>query len=497
MRWKPDRLLVRLLAPYLLTLAIVAAGLLAYGDWVLRSYSLEPTSAEVIDRMLAGMWIALVIAAAAMLLPVLLVSRRISERLTRLAEFSKAVAYAGMPASAVADAEDTVSRLEADLAAMATSLGEQLRSAREEKGKLEAVLRGMVEGVLVIDRDGTIRLSNQRADQLFGGTARSPLLGQPLINVSRDPELRDLVRAVMSGRGERHIRTVTLEGEGRETLQVTATPIPELNEPQLFILVFHDITELKRLEVTRRDFVANVSHELRTPLTAIRGYAETLRERAIEDPLLARKFVGIIERHSERLGRLIDDLLILSDLELGRTELQRAPMPLGPAVDAAIDVVREKAEQRQVVISKQLSENLPSLYADADRVEQVLVNLIDNAVKYTSPGGSVTVRAALASPSGPAQERIGGDVQQRPWIEIAVIDTGIGIPKHELPRLTERFYRVDKARSRELGGTGLGLAIVKHIVQAHQGALRIESEPGRGTCVRVYLPAAVTEAAAA
>jgi len=444
------------------------------------------------QRVRNAIWVGVLVAALAALWPTLVLTRRMSERLTRLAEFSNTVAAGGEPPALLPGDADLLGRLEENLVAMAHGLRAQLHAAREEKGKLEAVLSGMVEGVLVIDRAGTIRLANQRAERLFGLTPPERLVGQPLINVSRDPDLQDLVRTMLRGEAEKSlVREIVFERGDRETLRVTATPIAEATErPVLFILVFHDITELKKLEATRRDFVANVSHELRTPLTAIRGYAETLQGGAIGNPELASKFVGVIERHSERLGRLIDDLLTLSDLELGRTELQRTAMPLVPAVDAAIDVVRTKAVRGQVDLQRQVPADLPALYADPDRVEQVLVNLIDNAVKYTPAGGRVTVSATSAPPPSngariPASER---------WVQICVADTGIGVPAQDLPRLTERFYRVDKARSRELGGTGLGLAIVKHIVQAHQGALRIESDVGRGTRVRVWLPAAESAA---
>jgi two-component system phosphate regulon sensor histidine kinase PhoR len=450
-------------------------------------------------RIRVAMWGGFGVAALLGLPLAFVVTRRLSARLAALAAFSDAVAEGQPPPPLLPQGRDTLARLEKQLVAMANSLHAQLETAREEKGKLEAVLRGMVEGVLVVDRSGTIQLSNQRADWLFRVGAHETLVGQPLINVSRDPDLQDLVRNVMRGdTGRPLVREITLEGAGRENLQVTATPLDEPNSrPRLFILVFHDITELKRLEATRRDFVANVSHELRTPLTAIRGYAETLRAGAVDDPKLASKFVAVIERHSERLGRLINDLLTLSDLELGRTALQRVPLALGPAVDAAMDVVREKAERGNVQVRRDLPPELPPIHADPDRVEQVLVNLIDNAVKYTPPGGRVTVSACMAGQSGngsplaAARELVGS------WVEICVADTGIGVPKQDLPRLTERFYRVDKARSRELGGTGLGLAIVKHIVQAHGGALRIESDLGHGTRVHVYLPAGATLPASA
>jgi two-component system phosphate regulon sensor histidine kinase PhoR len=240
--------------------------------------------------------------------------------------------------------------------------------------------------------------------------------------------------------------------------------------------VFHDITEIKRLETMRRDFVANVSHELRTPLTAIRGYAETLLNGALDDPVRARNFLGVIDRHSERLSRLIDDLLTLSDLELGKSPLKREAVLLESLVDEVVEILGEKAERSGVRLVKHLPTGLPLLLGDSDRLQQVLINLADNAVKYTPRGGTVTIAAEVAA---------NGDV---PSIVVSVTDTGGGIPSEELPRLTERFYRVDKARSRELGGTGLGLAIVKHIVQAHGGKLHIASTVNVGTTVRFSVP---------
>lgn len=462
-------LLGNLLAPYVLGTAAFAAVLYFGGS----------------------AWLALGVAAVTALAPLWLLARRLSQ----LTELSRAIAAGGDLRRAEGD--DTVSRLESNLLAASRNFRAQLQAAREEKEKLEAVLSGMVEGVLVLDRAGDIRLSNRCAERLFGVAPGETLVGRPLISVSRDPDLRDLVREVMqAGVAGPCMREITLDAQGRGSLQVTATPLGEAGSAgQLFILVFHDLTELKRLEATRRDFVANVSHELRTPLTAIRGYAETLQSGALEDPALARRFVEVIARHSERLGRLIDDLLALSDLELGRTEIQRAPISLVSAVDAAVEVVRDKAEQRRVQLQRDIPGDTPMVLADQDRIEQLLVNLVDNAVKYTPEGGSVTVRAKV---DGPPPEDAGAAPPEggvHDWVQVSVVDTGIGIPRNELPRLTERFYRVDKARSRALGGTGLGLAIVKHIVQAHGGALRIESELGRGTAVSVYLPAAARAAA--
>jgi len=429
-------------------------------------------------RIRMAIWIGFAVAALAALWPALALARRLSARVERLVEFSNAVASGEQAPPLLREGDDVVTRLETNLVAMAGSLSAQLRAARDEKDKLEAVLSGMVEGVLVIDRYGTVHLSNQRADRLFGSRDAS-LVGRPMIDVSRDPDLQALVRGVMRGDAQQpRAHEITLDTPTRETLRVTATPIGDAGGvPQLFILVFHDITELKKLETMRRDFVANVSHELRTPLTAIRGYAETLQGGVINDAAVTANFVGVIERHSERLGRLIDDLLTLSDLELGRTELQRVPTSVAHAVDATIELVRDKAARGQVEIRRDIPDDVPAVDADPDRLEQVLVNLIDNAVKYTPAGGSVTVSArCIDGPTG--------------CVEICVADTGVGVSRLDLPRLTERFYRVDRARSRELGGTGLGLAIVKHIVQAHGGTLRIDSDLGKGTRVYVRLPAA-------
>jgi two-component system phosphate regulon sensor histidine kinase PhoR len=221
--------------------------------------------------------------------------------------------------------------------------------------------------------------------------------------------------------------------------------------------------------------VANVSHEIRTPLTAIHGYIETLLDGALEEPEHARRFLEIAHRHTERLGRLVDDLTDLSNIELGRVTLRTEPVRVAEVIESVLAVMSHRAEQGAVRLGSELAEGL-TVTADRDRLSQILINLVDNAVKYTPAGGQVTVRAT-SLPEGMA--------------EITVVDTGIGIPPGDLPRITERFYRVDRARSRELGGTGLGLAIVKHLVTAHGGQLRIESQPGRGTAIHVTLPAGI------
>ena len=367
----------------------------------------------------------------------------------------------------------------------------RVERAGGEKARLEAVLGGMVEGVVVIDTNGTVLLSNSRAQEILELPADQPSLGRSLIELTRNPDLHNLIRRVKA-EGEfdqSSALDVVLDAAGQRVVQVAATPIEEpAGTVHAFILVFHDITDLKRTERVRRDFVANVSHELRTPLAAIRGYTETLLGGALDEPLEARRFLVIIERHAERLGRLVNDLLTLSDLELGLSELRCVPVRPELVVEATFDILRDKAIQGDIQLEQRLDPATPPVDADQDRLEQALLNLVDNSIKYTPNGGSVTVHISPVLPAeisaAPRPSEVGG------FVEIAVRDTGIGVPAGELPRLTERFYRVDRARSRELGGTGLGLAIVKHIVQVHGGRMSIESELNRGTTVRLFLPAA-------
>ncbi len=422
---------------------------------------------------------------------------RARQRVRLLARFAHALGEAAPLPALPSPLAGELGRLQLALERTAGAVAHRLESMRGEERRAQAVLGGMVEGVLVIDATGAVLLSNQRAEELLELPPGELHVGRPLIELTRHPDVHALVRRVMAEGGlERSLRQeVALDAARQHVLQVTATSLREApGASGAFILVLHDISDLKHLERMRRDFVANVSHELRTPLAAISGYAETLLGGALGDPERARQFLGIIERHAQRLGRLVEDLLTLSDLELGRAALQRESIRVEPVVDAAFETLRQKAAAAGVALERVISPETPWLDADPDRLEQALVNLLDNAIKYTPEGGRVTVstrtvRGAEVLAALPQAE--GAE-----FVEIAVADTGIGVPSEDLPRLTERFYRVDKARSRELGGTGLGLAIVKHIVQAHGGWMRIESQLGRGTTVRLCVPRAGERTAA-
>jgi two-component system phosphate regulon sensor histidine kinase PhoR len=404
----------------------------------------------------------------------LVLSRGMLRRIQRLVAFARRIA-SGEPAPYLGpERPDDLGVLEEQLGEMAARVGRTIGHLRVEQDRLEAILRGMVEGVLVTDLGGAVVLINARARELLGIPLDLDGRGRPLIELVRDPALAELSHEVRAGAAIVS-RDVPLGGGGR-TVQVNAAPLRDPDGTVFgFVLVLHDVTELRRLEVVRRDFVANVSHELRTPLTAIKGYAETLLGTAGDDRETARRFLEVIDRHSERLGRLIDDLLTLSDLELGLTEIGRVPVAVAPALEDVVEILRDRAARAGVAVGIEVQPGTPALLGDPDRLRQVLINLVENAIKYTPEGGRVVVRAAPAADG---------------MVAVAVEDTGIGIPAPDIPRLTERFFRVDKARSRALGGTGLGLAIVKHLVQAHGGSLAITSTLGSGTTVTVRIPAA-------
>lgn len=436
---------------------------------------------ETLSSMGTAILFGLVALSVAGLLFALLFSGRLGSRVARMTEFSRKVSRGDFPPEPLpVQGDDELSILERHLNEMSFSLQAKIRGVVDERDKLESVLRCMGEGVLVLDTHGRVILLNDNARRMFQLAPDMELNGASVLEISRHPEMKKLMQEVLAcdGAEECFSREVTLEGE--RSFRVNAASLKsDAEKPLGYILVFHDVTELKRLETVRADFVANVSHELRTPLAAIRGYAETMLQSPPEDPAMARQFLEVIDRHSERLGRLIDDLLTLSDLESGRVRIDRERVNPAEVVRKSLELLQDQAKKRQVTLTREVGDGLPFIPADPDRLQQLLINLIDNAIKYTPRGGRIRVAAQAAQLPG----------NDGPMVELSVEDTGCGIPERDIPRLTERFYRVDRARSRELGGTGLGLAIVKHIVQAHGGVLRIESEIQKGTRVRVFLPA--------
>jgi two-component system phosphate regulon sensor histidine kinase PhoR len=358
---------------------------------------------------------------------------------------------------------DEVGDLAAVMNEMANRIESQLTNLADEKNRLDTILRGMGEGVMVTDATGVINLVNPAFRALFA--IQEEVEGKPLIEISRHPALNTAFRMVMDTRDER-LEEITLQVDRGKTILTHWVPLEENGQIRGVVVVFHDITDLKRLEKVRRDFVANVSHELRTPVSVIKGYAETLLTGALEkDPVQASRFIEIIHSHSERLANLIGDLLALSALESGDLTLELAPLSIMNAVRQACNLLEQKAGSKGVSIYLDGVEGAPPVLADQGRIEQVLVNLLENAIKYTPAKGSVKISAQDFADT----------------LKISITDTGDGIPAKDLPRIFERFYRVDSARSRDLGGTGLGLSIVKHIVQLHGGDVSAESVQGKGS----------------
>ena len=337
---------------------------------------------------------------------------------------------------------------------MAGRLEEQITSLASERNRLDAILVGMGEGLMVVDANGVVTLVNPAFRRLLA--VDEQVVGRPLSHITRHPSLHKAFRTVRDEKRELQEEMI-LTAAGEKTLMTSWVPLRGMQGITGVVAVFHDISDLKRLEKVRRDFVANVSHELRTPVTVIKGYAETLLEGVMaDDPSRATRFVEIILNHSGRLTDLITDLLSLSELESADFSLQLQPVAVESTIRRACSLLEGKAEGKNIVLVTPTGE-LPRVLADQGRLEQVLINLVDNGIKYTPPGGRVTITVAVE-----------GDA-----VRIAVRDTGPGIPPESIPRLFERFYRVDAGRSRDEGGTGLGLAIVKHIVQLHGGTVLV------------------------
>ncbi|GJL55302.1 MAG: hypothetical protein NPIRA02_24340 [Nitrospirales bacterium] len=360
---------------------------------------------------------------------------------------------------------------------LTSRLRERMHRLEGERVKVTTILDSMVEGVMALDAQGRILVANPSVQRILD-FRHAKLEDYSLLEVVRNRELADLLEWCQSlDVSERCSREVVLTMPQRRVLEVNAMPLELVDQRRGLVLVLHDITELRRLENVRAEFVANVSHELRTPLTAIKGYLETLLDESSPDPAMYRRFLSVALTHADRLGRLVNDLMNLSDIETGKITLKRDRVPLADVVSEVVGIYHNEAIKKGVSLISRVSPDI-HVWVDRDRLSQILINLVDNAMKYTTEAGEIHFTTALTT--------------QREYIVLRVQDTGQGIPPVDLPRITERFYRVDKARSREEGGTGLGLAIVKHLVHVQGGTIQIDSELGKGTTVDVSLPSRVS-----
>ncbi len=348
------------------------------------------------------------------------------------------------------------------------SLSGKVIALERQVASMQAILAHMVEGVIAVDVDTKIISWNPAAEKIFG-ILKNEAEGRFFLEVVRNSDLAAVIGKVLENK-EFISQEITLIWPLQKIFQVNVSPIFENAKIKGCLLVIHDITELRRLETIRRDFVANVSHELRTPLTSIKGFVETLQEGALEDRAHARDFLKVIQDHANRLDNLVKDLLSLSSLESREIALDKDNVDLKALSEQVIQGFSSQLKKRSLVISNDLPDL--SVQADYTKIEQVMINLFDNAIKFNRDTGFIKVHHQ--------------ELQDK--IKIIVEDSGIGIPAKDIHRIFERFYRVDKARSRELGGTGLGLSIVKHIVELHGGSVGVESTEGLGSQFWFTLP---------
>lgn len=429
----------------------------------------------VLTDRLSQLRTAVLLAAAVATLVALLLgflhARRVTRPLLEMAVAAEAIAGGDYDGSVEIASDDELGTLGRTFNAMSRQLHRSLEMVEADRNKLTAILTSMVEGVVAVDRDERVVHINRVAGSLLG-IVPEDCIGRPLWEISRIPELSEALAETLRSEQLVH-RSIRLAGHKDRILDLHASPLDAGGGVLAgAVMVLDDVTQLRRLETMRRDFFGNVSHELKTPVAAIHGLVETLIEDPEATPAIRIRFLTKIRNQSERLSNLVTDLLSISRLESGGRIADLEPLDLEEVVEAITRSLTPTAESRQVAIETTLSEEPCWVLGDEEALRQAISNLVENAVKFSPAGGVVEVR--VTTPSD--------------LVLIEVEDHGIGIEQRHLERIFERFYRVDKARSRELGGTGLGLAIVKHTVLAMNGQVTVESTPGRGTVFQISLP---------
>ena len=396
-------------------------------------------------------------------------SRPLAEPMARILEGARAMARGDLGKRIHEDRDDEFGQLARVMNQAASSIQEQFAAATRERARFSAVLQAMEDGLLAVDHKGIVLLANDalsRSHNLAGAT------GTHYLEVFRQAEIGALIDQVLTS-GERRTAEIDLAGSGRSFVLV-GVPFPASpGEAHGAVITFNDVSERRRVDRIRRDFVANASHELRTPLTSIRGFVEALEDGGLEEGETAKRFLSRIRANADRMASLVDDLLELSRLESGAQPPALEPVDCGAVASDVVGSFAGIASRKSIALDVALNSTSPAR-GDSDRLRRILEHLVDNALKYTPDGGRVTVRVA---PEGKG-------------VVVSVEDTGPGIGPEHLPRLFERFYRVDTARSRELGGTGLGLSIVKHLAESMGASVSVSSEPGRGSRFETHLPPA-------
>jgi two-component system phosphate regulon sensor histidine kinase PhoR len=417
-------------------------------------------------------WFGLLLIGAFLLALTIAVWRRWIAPWRSAEELAETIASESTPRTFLLGGNRRARRLGLNLENLWTRQHELIERVHEGEFSVQAILGAMLDGLIVVDEQRRIRMMNPAFGRLF--EIDPVVIGASLLETMRDASVdRAVDKTLRSGEAQREaIRITRRSGENLE-LEVAAVPLREKSErTRGAVILFRDITRLHRVEEVRRDFVANVSHELRTPLAIFRGYLETLLENPKQPPGELLRIFEVMEKHSNRLNLLVEDVLSLAQLEEPGARLSFTEIYVPGFLAAILRDWEKRFEAKLLCSSLEAPPDLPVLYADENRLQEVIYNLLDNAVKYSQPEGRIRLKA----------ERVGDRLR------LAVSDQGIGIPSRDVPRIFERFYRADKGRSRELGGTGLGLSIVKHIAELHGGSVKAESTPGRGTTISVLLP---------
>lgn len=426
-----------------------------------------------VDQLYGHIFQNILIVVISSLLIAFLFSRKIMAPIEKVEQFTHKVCKGELPGTLLVESNDEIGRLAKNINCMVDEHQEKIRSVYEEKGKLESAFASMAEGVLVLDSIDRIELINSGLKKILGDEYTPDIISKTPLEAFRNVELEDAFQRFRGTRSQVS-QEIIFGDKSPIILDVTITAIHGLPAgEEKTMMVFRDVTRLKKLEKMREDFVANVTHEIKTPLTAIIGFIDTLQGGALSERENATKFLQIISENARRLNRLVDDLITLSSIELGEMKLQLEGVSVAQIIVNALPVFEAKIASKSMTVETHIPDGLSLIHADRDKVVQIIMNILDNALKFTPDGGKISI-SAFEDGKG--------------YVIIEVSDTGIGIPKSEIPRLGERFYRVDKTRARELGGSGLGLSIVKHLLRAHQGHMEIDSQIGTGTRVSLNFP---------
>ena len=441
----------------------VAVSISYQGDIVgVARVSLPLTEVEnLVRRVTVSIITATVVAALLVILAAWVIARITTRPIRRLTAASKGIASGELGQKIPIEARDEVGELTRAFNEMSAKTKELVEAISEDRSRLATILDNMTDGIIMIDSGGDVSLANRAAEKLFNIKED---WNKPLIEAVRDHEVDELIKLCL-----RTAKTQAVHYEsGISKRYLRAISIPIVHGSVL--LLFQDLTELRNLQTTRRELIGNISHEFRTPLAGIKAMVETLADGAIDDKEASRDFLTRIDSEVDRLTQLVAELTELSRIETGRAELKKEPMDLNELIDEVVAQLNPQAQRQRLSIAREFAADLPSVAADRDRVRQVITNLVHNAIKFTQPGGNITITTRTLEGS----------------VIVDMTDTGIGIPREDLARIFERFYKGDRARAGE--GTGMGLAIAKHIVEGHGGTIWVESEEGKGSTFGFSLP---------